>query len=389
MQVPRRAAAGQERRNRADRDQPDWKSIFRIDLKKDRLVVFEEISFGKGGGGKSSQVLRRVSDPPRRNAPNTSILGGGRQVPLQADGNIFNLAFPNPDKRPPEPPRESSNPDSGLERQAGKFDVLRLEPPFSPDNQNLPWVTAYNDLLRQALAVLLAPEDLNAFLSNDTANEVRQLQPADLAPQLRDRAEVTMKPLAAAIVALAMSLDVAAQTPPTIEETRKLGREAVQSGNVPPASAPSQMPTPPAQAPSLPEPSHALLPPVFPRPPEGVKMAPPTDAAYQEALRDYFAVFRVRPHPPPGRVRVATLLVTHHLLGRPVARRTRDVLRREAISGWTAQIARGGRSGSDRIRSVSLRREGAITSARRRHPGDIVRLLLPLLEVCYPVDTTF
>ena len=100
-----------------------------------------------------------------------------------------------------------------------------------------------------------------------------------------------MKPLAAAIVALAMSLDVAAQTPPTIEETRKLGREAVQSGNVPPPSAPSQMATPPTQAPSLPEPSHALLPPVFPRPPEGVKMAPPTDAAYQEALRDYFAYF--------------------------------------------------------------------------------------------------
>ena len=150
--------------------QPDWKSIFRIDLKKDRLVVFEEISFGKGGGEKSSQVLRRVSEPPRRNAPNASILGGGRQV-LMADGRVADLPFPNPDKRPPQPPRDSSNPDSGIEIQVPKLEVLRLEPPFSPNDQNLPWVTAYNDLLRQALAVLLAPEDLNAFLSNDTANE--------------------------------------------------------------------------------------------------------------------------------------------------------------------------------------------------------------------------
>jgi hypothetical protein len=48
---------------------------------------------------------------------------------------------------------------------------MRLEPPYSPNDQNLGWVAAYNELLRQVLEVFLSPADMQQLRAKHTPNE--------------------------------------------------------------------------------------------------------------------------------------------------------------------------------------------------------------------------
>lgn len=141
----------------------DWKSVIRIDRKQDRLIVFEEIAYANGGGGKSSQVLHLVAaNQTNRSAPQASILKGGRVLRTD-DGRVFDIKAANPERTAPEPPRPSDD-----TRTAAHLNALRLQPPYSPNDQNLPWVAEYNHLLRQILAVFLSPPNLEVF---NTPNE--------------------------------------------------------------------------------------------------------------------------------------------------------------------------------------------------------------------------
>ena len=139
---------------------PDWKSLIRVDVKQDLLLIEEEVSFAGGGNQTSSQALRRVSDPPRQTTRRASIAGG--QV-LRADGKYEKVPPPNPNRRPPDPPSRPARRPDETEKQATPIEVTRLQLPYSPNDQNLPWVREYNGLLRQVLEVFLSPAELNAY----------------------------------------------------------------------------------------------------------------------------------------------------------------------------------------------------------------------------------
>ena len=97
-----------------------------------------------------------------------------------------------------------------------------------------------------------------------------------------------MKPplvLIVLIVALGLASEAAAQ-PPTLAEAQQRAADIARSANAQPAQ--NSVPAPGADASGR----SREAPPSYPQLPEGVKMAPATDAAFQDALRDYFGYFK-------------------------------------------------------------------------------------------------
>lgn len=102
-----------------------------------------------------------------------------------------------------------------------------------------------------------------------------------------------MKPLALPIVlilALGLASHDAAAQPPTFEEARQRAANIAKSENAQTGSQPAQNAAPAPGAGASDRSREA--PPSYPLLPEGVKMTPVTDAAFQEALRDYFGYFK-------------------------------------------------------------------------------------------------
>ena len=92
--------------------------------------------------------------------------------------------------------------------------------------------------------------------------------------------------LIALIGALGLAASEAAAQPPTFEEAQQRAIDSAKSANAQPA--PTNLPAPGAIASNR----SREAPPSYPQVPEGVKMTPATDAALQEALRNYFGYFK-------------------------------------------------------------------------------------------------